>query len=214
MAAVKHMKGRTKVPRGARKRTYASPVDKAKGWEINWKTVAPVFEATRHVGNCCYVYAIAEADDGPVKIGHSKDPIARLRTMQTGNPRRLRIEHVIVGGLNTEKFLHEVWLEYAITSANPRTKLPEAAPGTEWFRSAAREKLLPVMASASTFQVEYIEETSGTDISQSVLNEALRRAHGVHEVEMRGRDVVWFLAATGSAPAKHHEGSYVVSRAA
>lgn len=43
---------------------------------------------------CWYVYVIYEADSrkGPynVKVGHTKDPLRRLRALQAGNPRFLR----------------------------------------------------------------------------------------------------------------------------
>lgn len=72
-------------PRGRRPQ---SPIDKAKGYEIIWPQVSQLFEAVRHFDNPSFVYLIGEAD-GPLKIGVSKDPIARLRGMQTGNPQRL-----------------------------------------------------------------------------------------------------------------------------
>jgi hypothetical protein len=38
-----------------------------------------------------FIYLISEAGRGPVKIGHGKDPAARLAALQTGNPRLLRL---------------------------------------------------------------------------------------------------------------------------
>jgi hypothetical protein len=82
-----------------------SPLDKAAGHEVAWRRVSDVFDAARQIRNCKFVYFIGEDDDGPVKIGVAKDPISRLRAMQTGNPRRLRVEHVLVGDMDVEKLL-------------------------------------------------------------------------------------------------------------
>jgi hypothetical protein len=38
-----------------------------------------------------YLYIISESPNGPVKIGRSISPGSRLATLQTGNPRPLRI---------------------------------------------------------------------------------------------------------------------------
>lgn len=38
-----------------------------------------------------HLYLISEGPDGPIKIGHSVAPDARLATLQTGNARPLRI---------------------------------------------------------------------------------------------------------------------------
>lgn len=134
-----------------------SPLDKAKGYEVIWQQVSGVFEAARDFGNANFVYVIGEQDDGPVKIGVSKDPIARLRGMQTGNPRRLRIEHVLIGDMATEKIVHEYWEPFAIHSAGRRANNPDALPGTEWFKPEVRAQLLPIVADAAERQVEYIK---------------------------------------------------------
>lgn len=41
-----------------------------------------------------------------VKIGFSKDPIERLKSLQTGNPHKLEIVTTIPGSYETEKALH------------------------------------------------------------------------------------------------------------
>jgi hypothetical protein len=38
-----------------------------------------------------FIYLISEAERGPVKIGHAKDPASRLCDIQIGNPRPLRL---------------------------------------------------------------------------------------------------------------------------
>jgi hypothetical protein len=40
----------------------------------------------------CYLYVISEGSDGPVKVGFSAKPRARLTGLQSGNPRRLTLE--------------------------------------------------------------------------------------------------------------------------
>jgi hypothetical protein len=52
-----------------------------------------------------YVYVI-RGPDGPVKIGVAKRPITRLKTLQTGNPHRLRLLLVVPGSEKLESLLH------------------------------------------------------------------------------------------------------------
>ena len=54
------------------------------------------------------LYVIGEGDgSGVVKIGRSVDPESRLRTLQTGYPRKLTLLHVEPGGGHLEPKLHE-----------------------------------------------------------------------------------------------------------
>lgn len=177
------------------KRKYASPLDKAKGYEVAWQQVAPVFEAARGVGGISFVYFIGESDDGMLKIGTSKDPIARLRQMQTGNPRRLRIEHILVGGPNIEKLLHEMWEKFAVYSARTAGR-NDAPPGTEWFKPEIRETLLPVVVTAAKAQVAHVRECLEV-IEESDLERLIREAHGAHDVVAYKRDEVLLLGADG-----------------
>lgn len=184
-AAVKHMRGKREKARPARPRTYGSPLDKAKGYELDWPAVAPLFEAARIIGNAEFVYLIGEDDNGPVKIGLSKDPVARLRQMQTGNPRRLRIERLILGDQTLEKLLHVMWEKYAIKSRTATSRGIGAAPGTEWFTPDCRPRLLPILATAATKQVAHLDEhkrdRAGELISLSALDSLVREAHGEHD---------------------------------
>lgn len=43
------------------------------------------------MGALGYLYLISEGEEGPVKIGFSGSPVSRLGTLQTGNPRPLRL---------------------------------------------------------------------------------------------------------------------------
>jgi hypothetical protein len=54
------------------------------------------------------VYFIEEEGTGLIKIGHSNDTMARLASLQTGNPRKLTLLREIEGkGEDLERELHE-----------------------------------------------------------------------------------------------------------
>lgn len=55
------------------------------------------------------VYFIQEGENGPIKVGHAANPLHRLASLQTGNPRELRLVGSIPGGAKDEKRIHE-WL--------------------------------------------------------------------------------------------------------
>jgi hypothetical protein len=195
-AAVKPINGRTRATRNSpRKREFKSPIDKAKGYEVVWAQVNAVFDAAREFADPCFVYLIGETGGGPLKIGVSKDPISRLRTMQTGNPRRLLIEHVLVGDQPLEKLLHEFWEPFAIVSAR-NTGKANVAPGTEWFKPDARETLLPIIEDAASRQVEILAGMADTGVSMAVLEDAVRDAHAESGFVAKGRDEVRLLGAT------------------
>lgn len=180
-------------------RKPSSPLDKAKAYEVAWQQVSGLFDAARPYADACFIYLIGEADDGPIKIGHSQDPVSRLRTMQTGNPRRLRIEHVLVGDMGLEKLLHEFWEPHAIIS-NAKIGKPGAAPGTEWFKPEAREPLLPIIVDAAARQTALMLTREATF---PALEQAVRDAHAESGFVARGRDEVRLLA---------HAAGYSVNR--
>lgn len=151
-----------------------SPLDKAAGYEVVWQQVSTLFEAARRIQDMQFVYFIGEPDDGPVKIGTTKDPIARLRKMQTGNPRRLRIEHVLVGDESVEKLLHEFWGSHAIYAPHRRAKA--MTPGTEWFEPTIRAELFPIIETATEHQAAFLTEAKG-DIPIDSLERLVRQAH-------------------------------------
>jgi hypothetical protein len=171
-----------------------SPIDKARPHEVVWQQVAPMFERARGIENASFVYFIGEPDDGPVKIGQAKDPVGRVRTMQTGNPRRLRIEHVLLGTREMEQLLHEMWEPFAIVSPARATKV-DLGPGTEWFGPEIREKLMPIVETAVERQLDFLE-TAPSPIQPSDLAECVREAHADHDFVFRPRDVVRLLGAT------------------
>lgn len=153
-----------------------SPLDKATAHQIEWQSVAPVFEAGRNFANPSYIYFIGEEDEGCVKIGKAKDPIKRLCNMQVGNPRRLRVERLLVGDREAEGLLHDLWSEYAVLSDRAKAN-KTIKPGTEWFRSEIRPKLFPIVSEAAKRQIEIIEGVDGTAIYLDHLDKAIRQAH-------------------------------------
>lgn len=185
--------GRGPVPiRSRRARKPASPIDKAKGYEVVWRQVSDLFDAARRVEAVSFVYFIGEEDDGAVKIGVAKDPVSRLRTMQTGNPRRLRIEHVLIGHSTLEKLLHELWEPFAVKSAAAQRKVG-SAPGTEWFRPDVRSELLPIVTTAASAQAVHLRETTGI-LEAEDIEQMVRDAHVSHGFVAQGRDHVVRLA--------------------
>lgn len=175
-------------------RPFKSPLDKAHARELEWSKVAPVFEAMRPIGNPSFVYFIGEQDDGPVKIGVAKDPITRLRGMQTGNPRRLRVERLLIGDRDLEQLLHQIWRDFAIVSPT-RANNPDAGPGTEWFESEIRDRLFPVVDTAAAAQVEYVTEPDDEILDLNAFERIVREAHGAHDVTAVRPHEVRLLAA-------------------
>jgi hypothetical protein len=194
-AAVKPLRtGASRFNSGPRKRKTSSPLDKAKGHEVIWSQVAGVFEAMRPFQGAVFVYVIGEPDDGMLKIGVSKDPIARLRTMQTGNPRRLRLEYVLAGSMQLEKLMHELWESHAIVSARNVGK-DNVAPGTEWFTPDARETLLPIVADAAQRQIDYLAQQTG-NVHAEDLERLIREAHADSGRVIHKRDETLLLGQT------------------
>jgi T5orf172 domain len=179
-------------PLAQTKRPLKSPLDRAGGWELVWNQVTPVFEAARDVLDACFVYVIGEEDGGPFKIGSAIDPVKRLRDLQVGNPRRLRVEYVLLGDEQMERLLHQVWEEFAIRSH--RGKKVDALPGTEWFRAEARSQLEPIFQSAADQQVKFMQAIEGVFTTDDLIGSVLE-AHSERGFVLRGRDEVSLLAA-------------------
>jgi hypothetical protein len=59
-----------------------------------------------------FVYAIQGNPSSPVKIGTSKDPLKRLRTLQTGSHETLDLLHVLPGWRENEQELHAWFAEW------------------------------------------------------------------------------------------------------
>lgn len=70
------------------------------------------------------VYFVQAADGGPVKIGRSADPLARVASLQTANPDHLRILATMPGGSAVERALHRTFEAHRVR------------PDGEWFHPA------------------------------------------------------------------------------
>lgn len=53
-----------------------------------------------------HIYFIQAGEDGPIKIGFSKDPVSRLRTLQTAHTEKLKMLHHQTGTRVDEVKLH------------------------------------------------------------------------------------------------------------
>lgn len=169
-----------------------SPIDRAKGHELNWQNVSPLFNAARSIENPEFVYAISEGDGGTLKIGRAKDPVKRLRTMQTGNSRRLRIEHVLLGDKCLERLLHEMWEPHAIRAADRQNKVV-TGPGTEWFKAEIADELFSILSRAAAEQIDYLGEEPEPHFVG--LASVVFQAHVKYGAKFHERDEVRLLAA-------------------
>lgn len=174
-------RGKQRASTGKRPRVAASPLDEAQGYEIAWSQVCDLFDAARPYDGCHFVYILGEEDGGHIKIGTSRNPIHRLRNMQVGNPRRLRVEYALLGGYMLEKFLHGMWDAYAVLAARKRGQADPATPGTEWFRAEIRDKLFPIVDLAVAGQIQRLREK--TDVTEAEMQNIVRIAHAAHGVE-------------------------------
>ena len=107
------------------------------------------------------VYAIRMGASGPIKIGYSKDPVSRLKQMQTGCAEKLKIIGTMPGGKLEEKNIH-----MALSS--------EKLSG-EWFNN-------------STSVISFLEESMGPlDLWGNIGR--LPPPHMALEIAMRGREL-------------------------
>lgn len=137
------------------------------GTEIDWKHVPPVLRSWR-LGEVSFVYFVGEVD-GPIKVGHARDPVKRLRQLQTGNPRRLKIERLIYGGPSLERLLHEIWRAFVIGGNPRRSELnPQYRVETEWFRAEVRDRILDAATEIAAQQVTEMPE-DWEDVAQQVV---------------------------------------------
>lgn len=71
------------------------------------------------------VYFVQSAEGGPVKIGRSADPSARVASLQTANAHPLRVLATMPGGAAVERTLHRLFERHRVR------------PDGEWFHPAA-----------------------------------------------------------------------------
>ena len=73
------------------------------------KIAAPLWRAycREHRDQMVWIYAFQVGDDGPIKIGISRTPDVRLRTLQQANPHQLRPRAAWRGFSFEEKQIHD-----------------------------------------------------------------------------------------------------------
>lgn len=99
-----------------------------------------------HLAEPHFVYVIQGDPETHVKVGMARDPIARMRGLQTGNPQRLRLLYVLPGALALERALHARFGVRWLSS-----KIKES----EWFRWSQETQLgLKLIETAAADLVE------------------------------------------------------------
>jgi hypothetical protein len=73
------------------------------------------------------VYVISYGENAPRKIGFARDPAARLATLQTGHPEKLRVEYLLWTPTHSVASLIERRVHAALKKAGARVS-------GEWFR--------------------------------------------------------------------------------
>lgn len=124
--------------------------------------------------------------------------------MQTGNPRRLTVEHVLFGDVGVEKLFHELWEPFAIPSDRNKGKVRERGAGTEWFRPEIREHLFRVVDYAAALQLQ-VMDTPGEDgiIDVNELERVVFEAHLELGQVKNAHDEMAFLAASAGYRLTH-----------
>lgn len=69
-----------------------------------------------------HVYLLQSGDSNEIKIGFSSQIGRRLRALQTGQPKRLKVLAMVNGDRTVESLLHRIFADF---------RIPDA--GTEWF---------------------------------------------------------------------------------
>jgi Meiotically up-regulated gene 113 len=88
----------------------------------------------------CFVYVIQAEGDSPIKVGRAVDVPKRIRTLQTGNPRRLGLLRVMPGGVELEAQLH--------------LRLRESRMQGEWFDGEQVVEFLTFAAELSQYMID------------------------------------------------------------
>lgn len=94
----------------------------------------------------CFVYVIQAEGDTPIKVGKAVDVPNRIAGLQTGNPRQLRLLHVLPGDGELEWQLHY--------------RLRDCRLIGEWFDGEAVEDLLGLVADLAVFFVDGFLESN------------------------------------------------------
>lgn len=135
----------------------------------NWELEQPVTEVYT-AGHGEFVYFIQEREledlaTEPIKIGVAAWPQKRLRTLQTGNSRKLVVRQVILGGAFVETRLHRVW------------KRKGAQLRDEWFGKGYQRAILELAYEIALAQVAVIETGRRVEAGLTACVEDLLRVH-------------------------------------
>jgi len=93
-----------------------------------------------------HLYFIQEQGTGHIKIGRSVNPSRRLRALQTGNGKKLKLVAVFKGKGDSELFLHEYlkewrlkgeWFSYECVGSIPPSFYEQIEWGAfdDWWKS-------------------------------------------------------------------------------
>lgn len=146
-----------------------SLLDGVHAQEINWSTNVQkiICEPQRRGFEIGFVYLMAE-DDGPFKIGSANHPITRLRALQTGNPRLLKLEHLIIGTLEKERLL-QLWAREFVVPGRVRQRGVNGAMArdTEWFDRAGLEEVGAMFEAIADVQLRAAAGSVSADMEQA-----------------------------------------------
>lgn len=90
------------------------------------------------------VYAIAAVGDGAFKIGWSENPLTRVKDLQTGNHRRLRIFALAPAPVDIEAEFHN--------------QLADERIRREWFEGPSTNSLVRDLRTFAAYAVEHFED--------------------------------------------------------
>jgi hypothetical protein len=116
-----------------------------------------------------FVYVMEGEAGGPIKVGRAKDPWARARDLQTGNPYTLRVLHVLIGDHELEWQLHH--------------RLKDSRLQGEWFHGPAVPEFLEFIQALAKFMVSTFMATGQLPAFQQFGGEW--KLHGRAEVTIK-----------------------------
>lgn len=92
------------------------------------------------LGPVSFVYVIQGDEGGPIKVGVTTDALARIASLQTGNPQELRLLHIVPGGYDLEAEFHR-----RLVGCKLRGEWfagPEVAGFLAWVKDYARRAIV------------------------------------------------------------------------
>ena len=142
-------------------------------------------QMSRQTTEC--VYLISEVGSDRVKIGYATNVSARLHTLQTGNPRKLRLSMSFASGRDIERALHEAFKASAV--------------GLEWFddQHGIIRRVFETFAEAAAWGDEITPADIALEASWATKMEAYGLATGDWNLE--APDVPAEVLAGGYSPA-------------